>query len=267
MRRAHRPLTLAMSTLTAPVAGLALQTSEHSAFTPTNSKSSPAAAPDPPPSSPEMEADDKCRSPGVSVSPCSSVFSRSLAAHRSSSGTTHHSSLNSSSSGTVSSSHSTRSPSPPSSPDSPSKWSEHRHRRARGSSPERPGSGKENDGAVVPHNPPSGQQRFTSFSVVDILAQPSKKRTPPPSPSPPPQPAHSPTTTAATTTGVPMRVGLGVGVGVGMSGVNALTDTRWSGNQSQHAGLPSWYLGAPRFSATTSKYSKISNYAMRFNCS
>ena len=52
-----------MSTLTAPAAGLALQTSEHSAFTPTNSKSSPAAS-EPPPSSPEMEADDvKCRSP------------------------------------------------------------------------------------------------------------------------------------------------------------------------------------------------------------
>ena len=254
-----------MSTLTAPAAGLALQTSEHSAFTPTNSKSSPAAS-EPPPSSPEMEADDvKCRSPGVSVSPCT-LFSRSFAAHRSaSSGASTHpppplpppppppqSSLNYSSGALSSSSQSTRSPSPPSSPESPNKWSEHRpHRRARGSSPERPGSGKENDGAVVPHNPAG--HRFTSFSVVDILAQPSKKRTPPPSPSPPPPPpTHSPVTTAATTTVVPMRVGLGVGVG--MSGVNALTDTRWSGNQSQHAGLPNWYLGAPRFSAATSKY-------------
>ncbi|KAK7110737.1 homeobox protein MSX-1-like [Littorina saxatilis] len=243
-----------MSALAAPLTSLALQTSEHSAFTPTNNTKSRELT-----SSPEMvEADDKCGSP---VSPCS-MFSRSFStSNRHASPASpphshhhhhhhHHHSFNSSS-GTVSTS--PRSPSspspPPSSPESPGEWSsEHRHRRVSGSSPERPGSEKENDGAAVAQPNPSGS-RFTSFSVVDILAQPAKRRSSTPSPSPPPPPPHSPTSTTAV---MPMRVGLGVGVGVGMGGVSALTDTRWSGNQGQHAGLPNWYLGAPRFSPAAS---------------
>jgi hypothetical protein len=328
---------------------MALQTSEHSAFTPTH-KSASSPHHHQPSSSDDMEGaeDAECMSPSSASSPPNPLSStRTFVsggllhstphAHRQRAAFHHHhghhrrlhSSLNSSS---TSSRQSPHSPSPPSSPDSATSSSREygldmtsaasRRRRSRSpgmehsavgrlerpaASPEETGSGKENDRLSPPssnnNNAGSGSgkgnvnnnnaggaggQKFTSFSVLDILAQPSKKQqqqqqqeeeqertTPPSSPSPQLSDSHphhhhlheqlspcsaassspelSPRSAASTAASVlPMRVGLrGLGVGVG-----ALADTRWAGNQGQPhpASLSGWYLGAPRFSATASKF-------------
>lgn len=117
------------------------------------------------------------------------------------------------------------------------------------SSPERPGSGKENEECpLTPHQHQHQHQpqphRITSFSVADILAHPSRRKSPvttTPSPPPPSAALHSPTT--STTAPVPVALG-----------VAALTDVRWPANQSQHPAIPSWFLSSPRYSQPNSKY-------------